>query len=78
MRKSWAPLSDKDKRFLAKVWKDGKFKTYNFIGVRDIIERLERLGIIERIDFFNYSVKREKYNEILNEEPRETKQQKLF
>lgn len=71
-------IKEKDKKFLMKVWRDGKFKTHKFFGIREIIERLEKLGVIIKIDFFNYSVNRERYIELENQEPKPIKQEKLF
>lgn len=76
-------LKKKDIDFLKVVWKDGRFVSYKFVGIRDTLERLLKLGIIQKSgevgkDFFNYSVKREKFIEIMNQQPKPTKQEKLF
>ena len=71
-------MNDQDIKFLAKVWKKGKFRSYDYVGVGSTIDRLIRLGILIKIGYFEYEVDRERYVEISKNFPKDLKQTKLF
>lgn len=71
-------ITEKDKKFLRKVWKDGEFLSYKFIGIGDIIKKLERLGILKKTGQFKYDINRERYIKLESREyANELKQKKL-
>jgi hypothetical protein len=74
-------IPNKDIKFLAKVWKEGRFRSIKHIGSGDIIERFEKLGVFVKKGTFEYVVDRSRYLEIersLPEPPKQLKQTNLL
>ena len=70
-----------DIKFLAKVWKKGRFRSVKYAGSGDIIRRMEKLGVFVKKGTFDYVVDRSRYLEIersLPEPPKELKQTNLI
>lgn len=78
MRVTIIPKSDI--RFLAKVWKEGRFRSIKYVGCGEIIKRMEKLGVFVKKGTFDYVVDRLRYLEIersLPEPPKQLKQTEL-
>ena len=73
-------ITPKEKKFLIKVWKKGSFRSYDFVGVKDQIDRLERIGVLIKTGSFDYKIDRERFVEIESKEihQKPTKQTRLF
>ena len=73
-------ITKKEKKFLIRVWKKGEFRSLDFIGVRDQIDRLEKIGVLIKTGYFDYKIDRERFVEIESKEiyHKPTRQTRLF